>query len=221
MCWPSLDGDVVVEERRRRHKNEPRRKRLHFVKEHGSNDSDEWDLIEPQPRRHRQEVAERPHPHPQPQPWQYDPHWVPPPQHYQQHMQPHPVPIPVGHNSQPQMVYHGDQHRLEHQSHHDPDEIIRREEFVPRGNGHQPHIIERAPRSRVPSHVRARSRSRHRGHSHSRHGSLFSDDSYSDSRHGGRRRHHEPPYSDNDSFEDLRPGSRRRINRVTRFRRVQ
>ena len=217
MCWPSVDGGIVVEERRRRHPNEPRRKRLNFVKEHGSNDSDEWDLIQPQPRRHRQETVERPHPHPQ-QPWQYDPRWAHP--HYQQPMQPHPLPMPL-HPSQPQMGFHGDQNRLDRHSYHDPDEIIRVEEFVPRDDHKGPHIVERAPReavSRLPSHVRARSRSRARGHS--RHGSLFSDDSYSDSRHGARRRH-EPPYSDNDSFEDLRPGSRRRINRVTRFRRIQ
>ena len=214
MCWPSLEGGVVIEERPRRHKNEPRRKRLHFVKEHRSNGSDEWDLIDGQSGRSRQDMVEHHRPPPYPQ-WPPDPRYFP----QQQPRHSHPAIIPLGEHRQ-----------VDRRSHHDPDEIIRVEEFVPRDNQHhvEPIYVEREPRdvvARMPSHLRPRSRSRGRGHS--RHSSnphsLFSDDGHSDNRHGGggRRRHGDSYYSDNDSFDGSRPAPRRRINRVTRFRRIQ
>ncbi|KAL8747513.1 MAG: hypothetical protein Q9190_000601 [Brigantiaea leucoxantha] len=253
MCWPSVEGGIQVEERypRTNDPREPRRKRLHFVRDKSSSprSSDEWALTRSsfnttRPRRHNemqererwenqqrlmhaeqqrqqlewqnmqqrqqlQEMAQQrhqlqamaqqrqleqqQHPHPG---------YGPPP--------PPPPPLGGGHPHDP--------HRMMHPGH--PHDIESVEEFHPHTGAR---VIEAAPRSPLPRHVRTirgRSPSRTRSHGHRppHHsgGSIFSDDtsdSYPVRRRPSRRRR-DPFYyaSSDDSFDDLRFPVRRVIS---------
>lgn len=147
MCWPELVGGVEIEERRPRTWNEPRRKRLNFVRGH-RRDSDDWVSNRPQPRRlTKQEIwdqqrarqldQQRPmHPIPHPQ-FQaiHDPRIFPmppaPPQRHQ--IQPDLHGHRPGsdqqdhHEHQPQIGHHGHhgrQPQLDGHSHHSEDDFI-------------------------------------------------------------------------------------------------
>lgn len=214
MCWPSLEGGIEIEERRRKHKNGPRRKRLHFVKDRSSVHSDEGDLIRPRPCQEMPEMWEHPQPHPRPYDQRLqveDPRWAAHLQQQQMHGQI--PPPPPHHGQQPQMGWRPPQEQLQYHPQHQ-DEIVRVEEFHPEHEHHQPQrlpprIIEAQPRARMPSDVRARSRSHARGHSRGGSGghSLFSDDSSRGS-HRGRRRG-DSVFNDDDSFIEPRRTARR------------
>lgn len=45
MVWPKLVGNVVIRERAPRYQNEPRYKRLDFIRERNPPDLNEWDLV--------------------------------------------------------------------------------------------------------------------------------------------------------------------------------
>ena len=218
MCWPSPEGVIEVEERRRKYKNEPRRKRLHFVKDRSSGHSDEWDLIRPRPRSRPDmpEMYEQHHqPHHQPPLDQNlhveDPRWA---AHLQQPQQMHhQIPVPP---NPPQMGWYPPQGQLPYNPQYD-NEIVRVEEFQPEHDPHRnPHqlppiVLERQPRvARMPSHVRARSRSRHRGHSRAG-SSLFSDESSYGGSHGRGRPRRAEAWHENDSW--IEP---RRVTTTTR-----
>ena len=223
MCWPSIEGGIEIEERRRKYKNEPRRKRLHFVKDRSSGHSDEWDLIQPRPR----EVPEMwEHPRPHPLPFDHrlqveDPRWAahlrqqPPPQQIHG-----PIPPPPHHGPPPQMTWRPQEHLQYYPDHGHPEDIV--EEFRPEHDQHQhqrlpPRIIEAHPRiARMPSHLRARSRSRGRGYSRggSSGHSLFSDESSYRGSHRGRRRG-DTVFNDDDSFIEPRK-TVRRVTHTTR-----
>ena len=171
MCFSTIDG-IEVEERRRRYPNEPRRKRLHFVKDrHSFKNSDEWTPVRPRTseRPLRQEMRDEYPPHqqyvqPMPSYGGYPPP-PPPPPHFPQPMQ----------NQGFQGQGHGGFAPHAHNG---------VEEFRP---GHQDHLREIAPRcieiqprpprepelrAHMPSNFQvnigrsgSRSRSR-RGHSH-------------------------------------------------------
>ncbi|CAF9918431.1 MAG: hypothetical protein HETSPECPRED_003755 [Heterodermia speciosa] len=218
MCWPAPEGVIEIEERRRRYPNEPRRKRLHFVKDHSSRRSDEWDLIHPRPRSRPEmpEMYEQHHQQPHHQLEVEDPRWaahlqqLPPP-----HMQ-HQIPPPP---PQQQMGWYPPQQQLPYNH---PNEVIRVEEYRPEHDPHDnPHnrppvVIERQPRvARMPSHVRARSRSRHRGHSRAG-SSLFSDESSYGGSHGRGRPRRPEVWRENDSWIEPRRESLRRVTTTTR-----
>ena len=218
MCWPSPEGVIEVEERRRKYKNEPRRKRLHFVKDRSSGHSDEWDLIRPRPRS-RPDMPEmyeqhyQPHHQPPLDPNLHveDPRWA---AHLQQPQQMHhQIPVPP---NPPQMGWYPPQGQLPYNPQYD-NEIVRVEEFQPEHDPHRnPHqlppiVLERQPRvARMPSHVRARSRSRHRGHSRAG-SSLFSDESSYGGSHGRGRPRRAEAWHENDSW--IEP---RRVTTTTR-----
>lgn len=219
MCWPRLEGDIEIEERRRKYKNEPRRKRLHFVKDRSSNHSDEWDLIHPRPRSHHDNPEMYQHHQPHQLPFDQrlqveDPRWAAHLAQQQMHHQP---------QHHPQMGWRPPQEQIQFHPHHGGgDEIIRVEEFGREHDPHHPHqlppvVIEREPRvARMPSHVRARSRSRHGGHSRGG-SSLFSDESSYGGSHGRGRRRREDVWRDDDSFvEQRRVVPVRRVTTTTR-----
>ena len=58
MCWPQLIGSLEIEERRPRSWNEPRRKRLNFVRDR-KRDSDEWTLVAASPGHNRLESQQK------------------------------------------------------------------------------------------------------------------------------------------------------------------
>jgi hypothetical protein len=71
---PRLIGEIEIRERRARYENEPRYKRLDFIREKRTTDSDQWDLVRTTRRPVKQQL-QRPWEHPQ---WRhFDP--------YQQH----------------------------------------------------------------------------------------------------------------------------------------
>ncbi|KAF6226481.1 hypothetical protein HO133_009347 [Letharia lupina] len=172
MCWPELAGRIEVEERRPRTWNEPRRKRLNFVRGH-QRDSDQW-VPTPGPRRPtEQEIWDRqraremdqrfvhPMPHPQLQ-GHHDPQITqmphdPGPWHQ---IQPgHHVPQP----GVDQHGHHGHQPQLNHRSHHSDDDIIAIEDSGDDGHdGHddhrhlEPQIIHlKPPKSHLPKGLKA------------------------------------------------------------------
>ena len=227
MCWPSLEGGIEIEERRRKYKNEPRRKRLHFVKDRSSGHSDEWNLIYPvRPRSGPPEMYEQHRQLPYEQRLQVeDPRWAAhlaqqpqmqmqqQPMHHQQQIPPPPL-----HH---QMGWHPHQEQLQHHP-QNVDEIVHVGGFQPehheQGQQLPPRVVEREPRvARMPSHVRAGSRPRPRGHSRGGN-SLYSFDesrsSYGGSHGRGRRRGPEV-WDDGDSWVEPRV---RRISNPPRRR---
>lgn len=177
MCWPEVVGGVEIEERRPRTSNEPRRKRLNFVRGH-RHDPEEWTVTSPHPRgltererwdRHRAREMEQqrlmhPIPHPSLQ-GHYDPRMLqmPPGPPQLHHIQP-------GHHGHPlgfdQHGHHGHQPQLDHHPHHSEDDINGTEDLGHYGHdGHdgqdglQPHIISiKPPKSHLPKGVKARAR---------------------------------------------------------------
>lgn len=180
MCWPEIVGGVEVEERRPRTWNEPRRKRLKFVRGH-QRDSDEWVTTTPHPRRRtEQEIWDRqraremeqqrfmhPVPHQQLQGY-HDARMVPLP-----HAPPPWHQIQPGHDGhQPgfgQHGHHGHPAQLDRHSHHSDDDIIRIEDLGHDGHdghdddndghgGHhlQPRIFHlKPPKSHLPKGLKA------------------------------------------------------------------
>ena len=167
MCWPQLVGGVEILERRPRTWNEPRHKRLNFVRSH-QRDSDEWVLARPYPsrltqreiwdrRRAREMEEQRLMQHQQHQGF-HDPRVI--------QMQPAP---PPWHHNQP--GHHGPQRQLDRHSHHSDDSIIDVDDFGHDGHdghdGHhqpRPHIIHlEPPKSRLPKGLKTHAK-KSRGH---------------------------------------------------------
>lgn len=216
MCFPTIEGSIEVEERRPRYPNEPRRKRLKFVKDRTTRLSDEWALVRPSTseRFHQHEIRE-------PSQWPQQ-HQQPPQFHGGQH--PHlngaqQLPSPpmahqgyLDHWPQPNNNYGNGVQRLEefrpgHHTH--PQEIEPRYHNDERHYHEiEPRYPESAPRSQLPPHLqtrgisrrgRPRTRSRSRGPpGQYRDHSVHSDDTIDESSRGSyrsRRRHSRRPPS--------------------------
>lgn len=174
MCWPALVGGVEVEERRPRTWNEPRRKRLSFVRGH-KHDSEEWRTTTPYPRRltererwdrrREQEMEQQkfvdPIPH-QPLQGFHDPRMIQIPPASPQW---HPC-QPDHHGHQPgfdQHGHHGQQAQLDRHSHHSDDDIVGIEDLGCDGHdGHDDHhhrepryIHIKPPKSQLPKGLKA------------------------------------------------------------------
>lgn len=174
MCWPEVIGGVEVEERRPRTWNEPRRKRLNFVRGH-SREPNDWMVTSPYPPRRlteretwdRRRVRQmeqgfmHPVPHP-PLQGHYDPQMLqmPPAPPQLHHIQP-------GHHGHPHGLdprgHHGHQAQLDRHSHHSGDDIIGIEDLGHDGHDghniqdcHGPRIISRKPpKSHLPKGLKA------------------------------------------------------------------
>ncbi|KAI4166043.1 MAG: hypothetical protein LQ342_000474 [Letrouitia transgressa] len=224
MClpYPSLKGGIEVEERypRTNDPREPRRKRLHFVRDPSDSprSSDEWALMRSsfhttRPRRDHEmrehEMREQIHMlnDRQRQLALENQHQRQLLQHQQQVMHhPPPPPAPIGWDQ-----HHGGGgggghppavRMLPQPRYGDDDEVV--EEW----NGPPPQVVEVKPRAAMPRHVRSvrHGHGHGRGRSRSRHRRDHSGGSiYSDSLRG-----HRSHYSSNDSFEDLGYPPRRR-----------
>ena len=175
MCWPEVVGGVEIEERRPRTWNEPRRKRLNFVRGHrrgpeewvsrpyrGLTDLERWD------RRRALEMEQQrfmhPGPHPQLQ-GHFDPRMVQMP-----HAAPQIHQIQPGHHGHPhgfdQHGHHGHQPQLDRHSHHSEDDNMGTEDFGHDdhdghdGHEHPNHLEPRIipikpPKSHLPKGVKA------------------------------------------------------------------
>ena len=133
MCWPEVVGGVEIEERRPKTWNEPRRKRLNFVRGHrhhpeewvtrpyrGFSEQERWDRRRAQEM--EQQIIMHPVPHPQLQ-GQHDPRILPMPHAPQQHH--HIQPGQHGNlNGFDQHGQHGHPPQLDRRSYHSEDDII-------------------------------------------------------------------------------------------------
>ena len=222
MCWPELVGGVEVEERRPRNWNEPRRKRLNFVRGERYR-ADDWRVTTPFPprftdqerwdRRRAWEMEQQRLMHPIPHPplqGHHDPRILPMPP-----APPHLHQIQPGH--QPgfdQGGHHGHQHQLDHHSHHSEENIIGGHDQ--RDDHDDPKIIPIKPhKSHLPKGLKAHAK-KPRGHKKKRSiSSSSSDDSsaFSEGFRAGRRSLSRRPVLrgrsrsrlTDDSFEDLMP----------------
>ncbi|KAL9066758.1 MAG: hypothetical protein Q9161_007347 [Pseudevernia consocians] len=183
MCLSELVGGVEVEERRPRTSNEPRHKRLNFVRGH-RRDSDEW-VTRPHTgrltqqerwdRQREQQLAQQrplhPIPHPQFQEF-HDPRMMQLPPGHQGHQagfDPRTIQLPPGHQGHQAGFdprgHHGHHEppQLDRRSHHSDESFYAFEDLGHNGHdghdgqGHlEPRIIQRRPpKSRLPKGLKA------------------------------------------------------------------
>lgn len=207
MCFPTIEDAIEVEERRPRYANEPRRKRLKFVKDRGTRLSDEWALTRPSTaERFRQYDIREPHRSPQ-QFWQ-------PQQFNGAHQQlPQPIPprltLPLGYPEHRPLPHNNHNNGVKPLEEYNPDNQIHPRPIGPRHNNIpeiEPRYPDFQPRSQLPYNLQAnpaggdrRGRSRPRSSSRPPYGqyqdpSVYSDDII-DSRDRGRRRRSRRPQS--------------------------
>ncbi|MCJ1424618.1 hypothetical protein MMC29_002506 [Sticta canariensis] len=188
MCFPTIEGAIEVEERRPRYANEPRRKRLNFVKDRGTRLSDEWVLTSPSTaERFRQYNTREPHQWPQQfrQPQQFN-------QQLPQRM------LPLGYPEHRPLPHSIHNNGVEPVEEYNPGNQMHPQPIGPHHNNIpeiEPRYPEFQPRSQLPPHLQANpagrgdSRGRSRPRSRQRQDrSVYSDDTRDDSRDRGRRR---------------------------------
>lgn len=209
MCFPTIEGAIEVEERRPRYANEPRRKRLKFVKDRGTRLSDEWGLTRPL-------TAERVRQYDTREPYQWPQQFRQPQQFNGAHQQlPQPMPpqpvLPHGYIEPRPLPHNNYDNGVEPLEEYNPGNQMHPRPMGPRHNNLpeiEPRYPEFPPRSRLPPDLQAhpagggdrRGRSRPRSSSRAPYGqyqdrSVYSDDTIDDSRDRGRRRRSRRPQS--------------------------
>ena len=181
MCWPQVVGGVEIEERRPRNWNEPRRKRLNFVRGDRRH-SDEWVPASPRrptereiwDRRRAREMEQQRLMHPFANP-QLQGHFDPRIVHMPHDVQPLHHIQPGHHGHQPgfdPQAHYRPQGQLDRRSHHSEDDITTIEDLGHDGHDDhdgqhhlEPRIIPIKPlQSKLPKGLQAHAKKRRRSH---------------------------------------------------------